>query len=67
LRGGHEVPDDEWIMAMAGQSKLWHQVAVLFISLRSEKPGPIRGVVTTAPGGGELFERIRNRLLSQEN
>jgi len=24
-------------------------------------------VVTTAPGGGELFERIRNRLLSQEN
>jgi hypothetical protein len=67
LRGGHEVPDDEWIMAMAGQSKLWHQVAVLFLSLRAEKLGSVRGVVTTAPGGGELFERIRNRLLSQEN
>ncbi|MDA9167057.1 hypothetical protein N9O16_06185, partial [Candidatus Poseidoniaceae archaeon] len=67
LRGGHEIPDDEWIMAMAGQSKLWHQVAVLFLSLRAEKLGSVRGVVTTAPGGGELFERIRNRLLSQEN
>ena len=52
---------------MAQQSKLWHQVAVLFLSLRKEGLGEIRGLVTTAPTGGELFERIRNHLLSQEN
>ena len=67
IRGGHEIPDDQWLIAMAGQSKLWHQVAVLFLSLRKEGVGEIRGLVTTAPTGGELFERIRNRLLSQEN
>ena len=66
-RGGHEIPDDAWLAAMAGQSRLWHQVAVLFASLRTEGAGEIRGLITTAPAGGELFERIRNRLLSQEN
>ena len=54
-------------MAMAGQSELWHQVAVLFLSLRKEEVGEIRGLVATAPAGGELFERIRNHILSQEN
>jgi len=67
IRGGHEVPDDKWLMAMAGQSKLWHQVAVLFLSLRKQDIGEIRGLVATAPVGGELFERIRNHILSQEN
>lgn len=67
LRGGHDIPDDAWLIAMANQSKLWHQVAVLFISLRTGSLGSVRGIVTTAPAGGELFERIRNRLLSQEN
>jgi hypothetical protein len=67
IRGGHGVPDDQWLIAMAQQSKLWHQVAVLFLSLRKEGLGEIRGLVTTAPTGGELFERIRNHLLSQEN
>ncbi len=52
---------------MAGQSKLWHQVAVMFLSLRKDDVGEIRGRVSTAPVGGELFERIRNRILSQEN
>jgi hypothetical protein len=67
IRGGHEVPDDVWLIAMAKQSKLWHQVAVLFLSLRKEGVTEIRGLVMAAPAGGELFERIRNRLLSQEN
>lgn len=66
-RGGHEVPDDAWLKAMAVQSKLWHQVAVLFASLRAGNVGGLRPVITTAPAGGELFERIRNKLLSQEN
>lgn len=67
VRGGHETPDDQWLVAMAEQSALWHQVAVLFLSLRKGSTGNLRGMVTTAPGGGELFERIRNRLLSHED
>jgi hypothetical protein len=39
----------------------------LFLSLRKEGLGEIRGLVTTAPAGGELFERIRDHILSQEN
>ena len=67
LRGGHEIPDDAWIVAMAGQSELWHQVAVLFLSLRKDSLEDVRSLIVTAPAGGELFERIRNRLLSSEN
>ena len=67
LRGGHDIPDDAWLVAMAGQSELWHQVAVLFLSLRKDGLGDVRSLIATAPAGGELFERIRNRLLSSEN
>lgn len=67
VRGGHSIPDDGWLIAMAGQSNLWHQVSVLFLSLRKGPLGEARGLVATAPGGGDLFERIRERLLSQEN
>jgi len=67
VRGGHEVPDNQWLIAMAEQSKLWHQVAVLFLSLRKGEIGETRGLIATAPAGGELFERIRSHLLSQEN
>lgn len=67
LRGGHEIPDDAWLIAMAGQSELWHQVAVLFLSLRKEDLSDARTLIVTAPAGGELFERIRNRLLTSEN
>ena len=67
LRGGHEIPDDAWLIAMAGQSELWHQVAVLFLSLKKEDLGDTRTLIVTAPAGGELFERIRNRLLTSEN
>jgi hypothetical protein len=67
VRGGHEIPDEPWLIAMAGQSELWHQVAVLFLSLRKTKITAARGLIATAPRGGDLFERIRNRLLSQEH
>ena len=67
IRGGHSIPSDRWLSDMAGQSQLWHQVAVLFLSLRKEGMGGARNLVATAPRGGDLFERIRTRLLSQEH
>jgi hypothetical protein len=67
IRGGHAVPGDMWLIDMASQSSLWHQVAVLFLSLRKEPLGKARGLVATAPAGGDLFERIRTRLLAQEH
>ena len=66
-RSGHPVPDDEWLVAMAQQSPLWHQIAMLFISVRKENVSQLRDLVVSAPGGGELFERIRNKLLQQDN
>lgn len=67
IRGGHDIPNDAWLIAMAGQSELWHQVAVLFLSLKKTEIEQARGLIATAPRGGELFERIRMRLLSQEH
>ena len=66
-RSGHQVPDNEWLIAMAQQSPLWHQIAVLFVSVRGKKFAELRQLIVTAPGGGELFERIRNKLLQQDN
>ena len=65
-RGGREVPDDAWIRAAAEQSPSWHQYCVLFLSLRSESGGCL-DVVRSAPSGGEMFERIRARLLQAEH
>ena len=66
-RSGHPVPDDSWLIAMAQQSALWHQIAMLFISVRGKTSPALRDLVISAPGGGELFERIRNKLLQQDN
>ena len=66
-RSGHPVPDDSWLIAMAQQSVLWHQIAMLFISVRGKTSPALRDLVISAPGGGELFERIRNKLLQQDN
>jgi hypothetical protein len=66
-RSGHPVPDDEWLIAMAEQSRLWHQIAMLFISVRNTQHGQLRSLIASAPAGGELFERIRNKLLEQDN
>ena len=66
-RSGHQVPNNEWLIAMAQQSPLWHQIAMLFISVRGENFSELRQLIITAPGGGELFERIRNKLLKQDN
>lgn len=65
VRGGRAVPDDAWLQAAAQQSAHWHQVCVLFVSLR-RAPLTCRLLVEEAPKGGEMFERIRDRLLEAE-
>ncbi|MAL19807.1 MAG: hypothetical protein QGI14_00815 [Candidatus Poseidonia sp.] len=66
VRGGHSVPDDAWLRAAAGQSPHWHQYCVLFLSLRRTEV-TCRDLVEQAPQGGEMFERIRSRLLQSES
>ena len=66
VRAGHAVPDDAWLSAAAEQSGHWHQYCVLFLSLRREL-GACRPLVERAPKGGEMFERIRQRLLESES
>ena len=66
-RSGHPVPEDDWLVAMAEQSSLWHQIAMLFIYVRKERVTNLRNLVVTAPNGGEIFERVRSNLLQQES
>ena len=66
VRAGHAVPDDEWLEAAAEQSHHWHQYCVLFLSLRRKDIG-CRALIEQAPKGGEMFERIRKRLLESES
>ena len=66
VRGGHSIPSDEWLLAGSAQSSQWHQYCVLFLSLRK---GPLtcQSLVEQAPQGGEMFERIRSRLLASKH
>jgi len=66
VRAGHRVPDDAWLEAAAGQSSHWHQYCVLFLSLRRSEVR-CQDLIRQAPKGGEMFERIRSRLLESEN
>lgn len=67
VRGGHTSPNDEWLIAASEQSPHWHQYCVLFLSLRKDQIDASRHLISTAPKGGELFERIRERLLIAEH
>ena len=67
VRGGHCVPADNWLIAASEQGPHWHQYCVLFLSLRSERTEVSTLLVSSAPRGGELFERIRGRLLESEH
>lgn len=67
VRAGHPVPEDEWLLAAGEQSPSWHQFCLLFLSLRKHTSPKIRAFIQRAPPGGELFERIRLRLLSTED
>jgi hypothetical protein len=66
VRGGRPVPNDDWMEAAASQSPNWHQYCVLFLSLRKNGVSSKR-LVSQAPKGGEMFERIRARLLATED
>ncbi len=62
-RGGHQLPEGPWFHAMAEQSQLWHQYAVLILSQKQPIPLDCHNLVKDAPPGGELFERIRETML----
>jgi hypothetical protein len=66
-RAGHEIPNDDWFVAMAEQSTLWHQYAVLILSQSNTLSEQCRLLVVSAPKGGELFERIRESILVPKN
>lgn len=67
VRAGHQVPNDEWLLAAGEQSPAWHQFCLLFLSLRKHSSPAVKMFIQQAPAGGELFERIRQRLLSTED
>ena len=64
VRAGNEPPSDAWLLATAEQSPLWHQIAVLILSLRKKGIGTCEEMVRSAPEGGELFSRIRDKVLA---
>lgn len=65
LRGGRTIPDDAWIRDAAMQSTVWAQLMVLLLSLDEERAQQHATLLNETPKGGELFERIRQRLLQQ--
>ena len=65
LRGGRTIPDDAWIRDAAMQSTVWAQLMILLLSLDEERAQQHATLLNETPKGGELFERIRQRLLQQ--
>ena len=65
VRGGRNLPDDSWIIDASRQSKTWFQLMILILSLDESRCLEHQELIKTAPQGGELFERIRNRLIER--
>ena len=65
VRGGRNLPDDSWIIDASKQSKTWFQLMILILSIDENRCLKHLELIKTAPQGGELFERIRNRLLER--
>lgn len=65
LRGGRTIPDDAWIRDAAMQSTVWAQLMILLLSLDEERAKQHATILNETPKGGELFERIRQRVLQQ--
>ena len=65
LRGGRTIPDDAWIRDAAMQSTVWAQLMVLLLSLDEKRVEQHATLLNETPKGGELFERIRQRLLQR--
>ena len=65
LRGGRELPDDAWIRDAAAQSQTWAQLMILLLSLDEKRTVNHENLLKETARGGELFERIRQRLIQR--
>ena len=65
VRGGRTLPNESWIIDASNQSKTWHQLMILLLSIDETHAENHLALIETAAKGGELFERIRNRLLQR--
>jgi hypothetical protein len=65
LRGGRELPDDAWIRDAADQSQTWAQLMILLLSLDEKRTVNHEILLKETPNGGELLERIRQRLIQR--
>ncbi|MEC8609996.1 MAG: hypothetical protein VXY42_05770 [Candidatus Thermoplasmatota archaeon] len=65
IRGGRKVPNDTWIREAADQSVVWAQLMILLLSLDESRCINHTTLLKETPTGGELFERIRNRLIER--
>ena len=65
LRGGRELPDDAWIRDAANQSQTWAQLMILLLSLDEKRTVNHENLLKETPNGGELLERIRQRLIQR--
>ena len=65
LRGGRELPDDAWIRDAAAQSQTWAQLMILLLSLDENRTANHENLLMGTPNGGELLERIRQRLIQR--
>lgn len=63
IRGGHNLPNEEWFVNMARNSPGWHQYSIIFISLMDEYPPHCVALAKLAKPGGEIFERLRKKIL----
>jgi hypothetical protein len=64
-RGGRSIPTDSWIIDASKQSNTWCQLMILILSIDESRCLDHLELIKTAPQGGELFERIRSRLLER--
>ena len=67
VRGGRTLPNDSWIIEASQQSKTWWQLMVLLLSIDENRSMNHQDLIKSAPKGGELFERIRYRLLERKS
>ena len=65
IRGGRELPDDIWIQDAAAQSQTWAQLMILLLSLDEQRATKHENLLKETAKGGELLERIRNRLIQR--
>ena len=65
LRGGRNLPNDAWIRDAAAQSQTWAQLMILLLSLDENRTTNHENLLKETPKGGELLERIRQRLIQR--